>query len=353
MKKIFLAVLLLATFVFSGCDTKAAVKDYSANHLSDVKGNLQISMLNVGHGDAILIRTSEQTILIDTGHDKERPRFISELEKLSVTKIDKLILTHPHGDHIGNAKILINPSDKELAENPYLEKISVGTVYDNGVVSSSPYYLNYMRAIAAKDSVTRQKLKAGDVLDFGDNVKFKVLFPTDEFVKTVNGGNVDKKDKEYNVNNGSIVGKLTYVRFSMMLTGDCEKKSEAKILANNAAEDLKCNVLKSGHHGIASASGKKFIAAVDPSYVLISAGNKEKNNMAYGQPNRPPLENYLAQGIDKKNILCTRWNGTITITSDGKNFSVKPENNEDWIDTWLARKKEMEAKLEAEKNKKG
>lgn len=352
MKKIFLAVLLLATFVFSGCDTKAAVKDDSAKAMHNVKGNLQISMLNVGHGDAILIRTSEQTILIDTGHDKERPRFISELEKLSVTKIDKLILTHPHGDHIGNAKILINPSDKELVENPYLEKISVGTVYDNGVVSSSPYYLNYMRAIATKDNVTRQSLKAGDVLDFGDNVKFNVLFPTPEFVSTVNSKKIDKKNKEYNVNNGSIVGKLTYGKFSMMFTGDCEKKSEAKILANNAAEDLKCNVLKSGHHGIASASGKKFIAAVDPIYVLISAGNKEKDNMAYGQPNRPPLENYLAQGIDKKNILCTRWNGTITITSDGKNFSVKPENNEDWIDTWLARKKELQAKLDAEKNKK-
>ena len=352
MKKIFLAVLLLATFVFSGCDTKAAVKDDSAKAMHNVKGNLQISMLNVGHGDAILIRTSEQTILIDTGHDKERPRFISELEKLSVTKIDKLILTHPHGDHIGNAKILINPSDKELVENPYLKKVSVVKVYDNGVVSSSPYYLNYMRAIATKDNVTRQSLKAGDVLDFGDNVKFNVLFPTPEFVSTVNSKKIDKKNKEYNVNNGSIVGKLTYGKFSMMFTGDCEKKSEAKILANNAAEDLKCNVLKSGHHGIASASSKKFIAAVDPSYVLISAGNKEKDNMAYGQPNRPPLENYLAHGIDKKNILCTRWNGTITITSDGKNFSVKPEHKEDWIDTWLARKKELQAKLDAEKNKK-
>lgn len=349
MKKIFLAALLLATFIFCGCgDTKAAVEDAPAEPVQNVDGNLQISMLNVGHGDAILIRTNEQTILVDTGHDKERPRFISELEKLSVTKIDKLILTHPHGDHIGNAKVLINPSDKELAENPYLEKISVVAVYDNGIASNSPLYKSYMTAIADK-GITRQSLKTGDILDFGNDVKFNVIFPTTEFVVTINSGQADKKDKAYNTNNGSIVGKLTYGKFSMMFTGDCEKNSEAKILADNNFEALKCDVLKSGHHGISTSSTKEFIAAVNPTYVLISAGNKEKDNMAYGQPHREPLENYLAQGIDAKNILCTRWNGTITIISDGENFSVQPEHNDDWVYTWLARKKELREKLQEEK----
>lgn len=350
MKKIFLVALLLAMIILSGCNTKAAVEYTPSTPVQNVKGNLQISMLNVGHGDAILIRTNEQTILVDTGHYKERPLFVSELKKLSVTKIDKLILTHPHGDHIGNAKVLINPSDKELAENPYLEKISVVAVYDNGIASTSPLYRNYMKAIADK-GITRQGLKTGDVLDFGNNVKFNVIFPTAEFVATVNSGQFDKKDKQYSTNNRSIVGKLTYGKFSMMFTGDCEKKSETKILSNNTAEDLKCDVLKSGHHGIASSSSKKFVAAVDPSYVLISAGNKEKDNMAYGQPNRPPLENYLAQGIDAKNILCTRWNGTITITSDGENFSVQPEHNDDWVYTWLARKKELREKLQEEEKR--
>lgn len=348
MKKIFLAVLLLATFILSGCDTKAAVEDVPTEPVQDVKGNLQISMLNVGHGDAILIRTSEQTILVDTGHYKERPRFISELEKLSVTKIDKLILTHPHGDHIGNAKVLINPSDKELAENPYLEKVSVAAVYDNGIASTSALYRNYMKAIAEK-GIARQGLKTGDILDLGDNVKFNVIFPTAEFVATVNSGQADKKDKQYSMNNGSIVGKLTYGNFSMMFTGDCEKKSEAKILANNSTDDLKCDVLKSGHHGISTSSTKDFVAAINPSYALISAGNKEKDNMAYGQPHYQPLECYLAQGIASKNILCTRWNGTITLTSDGENFSVQPEHNDNWVGTWLARKKELREKLKEEK----
>ena len=340
MKKIFFTMILLAMVVFSGCATQAATNDKNKSEPS-IKSNLKISMLNVGHGDAILIQTKKQTILIDSAKIKANAHLVKELEKLSVTKIDKLILTHPHGDHIGNAKILINPNEKELSANPYLKKISVAEVYDNGIVTSSPLYKSYMEAIDAK-GIVHQSLKVGDTLDFGGGVKFNVLFPTAEFVAKVNGGQVKKDDKEYNTNNGSIVGKLTYKNFSMMFTGDCEKESEAKIVASNGVDNLKCDVLKSGHHGIATSSTKKFVAAINPSVVLISAGNKEKNNLAYGQPYRKPLETYLAQGIDKKNIFCTRWNGTITITSDGKNFSVKPEVNKEWLDTWLARKKELE-----------
>ena len=339
MKKIFMAAFLLMTVILSGCNTKAAVEE-DARAAQDVKGNLQISMMNIGHGDAILIRTKEQTILIDTASNQRTAQFVNELEKLSVTKIDKLILSHPHGDHIGNAKNLIDPSDKTLAEYPYLEKVSVAEVYDNGIASASPLYKSYMTAVKEKN-IPHKSLKVGDTLDFGDNVQFKVLFPTAEFVSIINGGQADKKDKEYNVNNRSIVGKLTYKNFSMMFTGDCEKQSEAKIVANNAAEDLKCDVLKSGHHGISTSSTKDFVAAVNPSVVLISAGNQEKDNLAYGQPHYQPLQTYLEQGIDKKNIFCTRWNGTITVISDGENFSVQPEINDDWLDTWLARKEEL------------
>ena len=343
MKKIFLMLLLMATFIFSGCNTQAAVEEKVPANDADLK----ISMLNIGSGDSILIRTKEQTILIDTANVTEHDRFVRELEKLSVTRIDKLILTHPHGDHIGGAKMLINPSEKELAEYPYLEKISVAEVYDNGVVSRKPLYRSYMKAVEEK-KIPHRGLKAGDTLDFGNNVQFKVLFPTAEFVATINSGENIKKDKEdktYKTNNWSIVGKLSYKEFSMMFTGDCEKESEEKILLNNPVEDLKCDVLKAGHHGISTSSTKEFVAAISPSVVLISAGNQEKNNQAYGQPHGKPLKTYLAQGIDEKNIYCTRWNGTITVISDGKSFSVQPEINDDWVGTWLARKDELRNQL--------
>ena len=347
MKKIFLTVFLLMTFILSGCgsqaknDSEAEVKDDTQAEASapaqDIKGDLKISMLNVGQGDAILIQTGKQTILVDTSDTDERDLLVKELEKFSVTKIDKLILTHPHADHIGSAKTLINPSKKELNANPYLEKISVTEVYDNGIASSSPLYKSYMKAINTK-GITYQSLKAGDTLDFGNSVKFKVFYPTTELVDNINGG--QKSDP----NNESVVGKLTYKKFSMMFTGDAEKEVEAEILANNNAKDLKCDVLKAGHHGSYTSSTKNFVAAVNPSYVLISAGPDEEHRNTYGHPHLEPLENYLAQGIDEKNIFCTRWNGTITVTSDGKNFSVQPENNEDWVDKWITKKQKDKKK---------
>ncbi|MBQ7454721.1 MAG: MBL fold metallo-hydrolase, partial [Selenomonadaceae bacterium] len=295
------------------------------------------SMLNIGQGDAILIQTVKQTILIDTSDSDERSFLAKELEKFSVTKIDKLILTHPHADHIGNAKVLINPSKKELSANPYFEKISVAEVYDNGIKSNSPIYKSYVKAIESTGTA-HHELKAGDTLDFGNGVKFTVFWPTADLVSDVNGG--QKSDP----NNESIVGKLTYKNFSMLFTGDAEKKVESSLWADLDAKTLKCDILKAGHHGSHSSSTEEFVKAVAPSYVLISCGPEEDNRNTYGHPHLEPLQNYLAQGLDKNHIFCTRWNGTITVTSDGKNFSVEPETKEDWLDKWMKQKSKTQKK---------
>ncbi|MBR4641121.1 MAG: MBL fold metallo-hydrolase [Selenomonadaceae bacterium] len=341
MKKIFFAMLLLVTFIFSGCDTKAAI-----NNGTSVGGDLKISMLCIGHGDAILIQTKEQTILIDAANIKNKARFVNELEKLSVTKIDKLILTHPHLDHIGGARIIINPNKANLEELPYLEKISVAEVYDNGVIYGSKSYKGYLKAIQAK-GIPYRHLKIGDTLNFGDGATFQVLFPTSELIDTINSGQFDKEDTAYSVNNSSIVGKLTYKNFSMMFTGDCRKESEAKILSYNKFNNLKCDVLKSGHHGSYTSSSKEFVAAINPSCVVISSGDEDADPYTpYVHPNVGVLNTYLSCGVETKNIFCTRWNKTITITSDGKSFSVKPEVEEDWVKKWIA------VKREEKKNKK-
>ncbi len=350
MKKIFHYALriTLCALLFSGCggtkeeskpepQSQSQTETQAAKPTSNVKGDLKISMLDVGQGDAILIQTKKQTILIDTSDTDERDLLVSELEKFSVTKIDKLILTHPHNDHIGSAKALINPSAKEIKANPYLEKISVAEVYDNGIASANQLYRSYMKAIDTK-GITHKSLKTGDTLDFGGDVKFNVLYPTTQLVKAVNDG--QKSDP----NNESVVGKLTYKNFSMMFTGDAEKEVESEVLSNNKTKALKCDVLKSGHHGSKTSSTADFVAAVNPGYVLISCGPEEERRNTYGHPHLEPLENYLAQGIEKKNILCTRWNGTITLTSDGQNFSVTPEKKEDWVDKWIAKKKKDKKK---------
>ena len=189
-------------------------------------------------------------------------------------------------------------------------------------------------------------MKTGDTLDFGGGVKFKVLSPTSEFIETSSSGQFDKEDRTYNVNNGSIVGKLTYKDFSMMFTGDCEKESEAKILLENKATDLKCDILKAGHHSSYTSSTNKFVETVGPDCVVISSGNDPNDPYTlYPHPNLRVLKTYLSHGVAKENILCTRWNKTITVTSDGRNYSVRPEVEEDWIDRWIA------IKTEEQKNK--
>ena len=343
MKKFFLALLLPVLFVLSGCNTQAAVDEVDKADTSSTKSNdLKVSVLNIGHGDSILIQTPEQTILFDTANLTDRASLVRELEKFSVTKIDKLVLTHPHVDHIGGARMLIKPTDKQLSEYPYLKKISVAEVYDNAIPYTSKSYINYMKAIEDL-GIKRQSLKAGDALDFGGGVNFKVLYPTAEYVAEMTGGKVDNGDRTYKMNNSSIIGRLIYKNFSMMLTGDCERESEKKIVESYSAEELKCNVLKAGHHGSKNSSAAKFLRAVAPEYVLISAGDKEENGNAKGTPHLKFLERCLELNIDAKKIFCTRWNGSITVTTDGETFSVQPEVQVDWVNEWMEKKRKLDA----------
>lgn len=331
-------LLLLTIFVLTGCGggDSSAEKNSSDKveakpaEQKTVKGDLKITMLNVGQGDAFLIQTKSQNILIDTSDMDERTKLVSELDKAGVNTFDKIILTHPHADHIGGIEKLLKD-----------EKYTVKEVYDNGIAATSKLYLNYMNAIKADKNIKHGTLTAGDTVDFGDGVKFEVLYPTKELVKEVNGGK-----KKTDPNNESIVGRLVYKDFTMMFTGDAEKEVESNIWADNDEKKLQSKVLKSGHHGSYTASTENFLRVVKPEVVLISAGEPtdKRGGNTYGHPHVEPLENYLNAGIDSKNIFWTWKNGTVVITTDGKNFSVTPEVKEDWVKEWIAEKKKNSKK---------
>ena len=352
LKKIFLLTFLLATFIFVGCGSQAAENNSSTENLSaenseqnsaseknnsekkssatkNVKGNLKITMLNVGQGDAFLVQTKTQNILIDTSDVDERSKLVEELDKAEVTNFDKIILTHPHADHIGGLEKILKDS-----------KYSVGEVCDNGIASTSKLYSGYMTLIKDK-KIKHTSLKAGDILDFGYGVKFEVLYPTAELVKNVNDGK-QKTDP----NNESVVGRLVYKNFSMMFTGDAEKIVESNLWADNDAKKLKSTILKSGHHGSYTASTENFLSVVQPEAVLISAGEptEKRGGNTYGHPHVEPLQNYLNAEIDEKNIFWSWENGTVVIESDGKNYSIEPEVKKDWVKKWIAEKKKNSKK---------
>ena len=337
--KFILVALLLLTFVLSGCgggktdggNSGGAATDSSAE-AKPVSADLKITMLNVGQGDAFLIQTKSQNILIDTSDMDERSKLASELEKAGVNTFDKIILTHPHADHIGGVEKLI-------------KECTVKEIYDNGVAATGKLYQNYMKQI--KDSngkIKHATLVTGDVVDFGDGVKFEVLAPDKATVKAVNGGK-QKTDP----NNESVVGRLVYKDFTMMFTGDAEISEEVAILSSSKdnLQNLKSRVLKAGHHGSrtsldpSNASSVDFLRLMNPEYVFISAGEPtdKRGGNTYGHPHPEPLQAYLNNGIASKNIFWTWKNGTVTLITDGKNISVTPEVKEDWVEEWIAQKK--------------
>ena len=327
LKKILSALALLSTLVFSGCGSQQAAAPPASDNqpapaveqTATVKGDLTIRMLNVGQGDAILIQTKKQNILIDTSDIDEREKLAAELDRTKIKKLDRVILTHPHADHIGGLERLLKDG-----------KLNIKEIDDNGMPSTSKIYTNYVKAAEAR-GIPIAHLKDGDELDFGGGVKFRVFYPTATLVEAGS-----KKSYKHDPNNESIVGQLTYKNFSMLFTGDAEKKVENDLLNSPHRAELKSTILKASHHGSKTSAGAYFMKEVAPEYVVISAGEPDiDGGNTYGHPHKAALNAYLKAGVSGSKIYWTYKNGTITITTDGKAWSVTPENKTEWLDEWL------------------
>ena len=315
MKKylqIICGLILCCTMLLTGCGQSGGQSsDTAANSKAEAKGQLTISMLDIDQGDAVLIQTGAKNILIDTGDDKyyedgkkgkENTQLLTELQKLKIDHIDTLVMTHAHADHIGKAdKVIAQYGVKEL-------------VY-NGIPSTSKYFINALKA--AKANGTQQvKVKAGDVLDFGNGVSFEIVSPSQSLIDEDTAA--IKAKKKVDVNNESVVGRLTFGNFAMLFTGDAEGPVEKDMVASYGKK-LKCQVRKAGHHGSKTSSTAEFLKLVQPESVVMSLGV----NNQYGHPHEALLNRLQKQGI--KNIYRTDANGTITIVSDGSSYSITTE----------------------------
>ncbi len=315
MKKylqIICGLILCCTMLLTGCGQSGGQSsDTATNSKAEAKGQLIINMLDIGQGDAVLIQTGAKNILIDTGDDKyyedgkkgkENTQLLTELQKLKIDHIDTLVMTHAHADHIGKAdKVIAQYGVKEL-------------VY-NGIPSTSKYFINALKA--AKANGTQQvKVKAGDVLDFGNGVSFEIVSPSQSLIDEDTAA--IKAKKKVDVNNESVVGRLTFGNFAMLFTGDAEGPVEKDMVASYGKK-LKCQVLKAGHHGSKTSSTAEFLKLVQPESVVMSLGV----NNQYGHPHEALLKRLQKQGI--KNIYRTDANGTITIVSDGSSYSITTE----------------------------
>lgn len=297
----FLAVLLLSlslTAAFSACGSAApSSSSGGAKTSASAKGGSQLTvrMLDIGQGDAFLLEKDGKFVMIDTGDIEHRDQIVALLHKYKVKEISKIIITHPHADHLGGM-------------NAIFKNFKVDAIYDDGMPAGTGSYKNYLKQIKEK-KIPYHVLKAGDEVDFFNGVKFNVLGP----VKVI-------KDQKGNsdFNNNSIVGRLTYGSFSMMFTGDAEQEEEKTILGKGGT--LKSDVLKVGHHGSRTSTSPAFLKAVSPKNAFISCGQGND----YGHPHKVTIDKLEKAKVQ---IYRTDRNGTVTLTSDGSSYRIEKERN--------------------------
>lgn len=256
------------------------------------QGQVNIYALDIGQGDAFLLKVGNQYTMIDTGDVDHRTSLVKQLKALGVTELENVIITHPHADHLGGFYA--------LAQN-----FKIHHVYDNGVQEGSSVYRTYIKTLK-RLGLTATVLHAGMTLNFGNGALYTVYAPWNEIIKT-KSGKVDQ-------NNNSIVGKLTFGKFSMLFTGDAEQAEENRLIKEDNTK-LSARILKVGHHGSNGSSQKDFIRSVRPEIGIISCGLYN----SYGHPGSQSLKRLQAEGVK---IYRTDTMGTIHIETDGKTWQI-------------------------------
>jgi competence protein ComEC len=257
--------------------------------------SVQVDYIDVGHigsegvvGDSILLTSSQgKVVLIDGGY--KGAGALEYLQKRNITHIDLIVLTHPHDDHASGLIDVLNtiPVDRMVANGQPLEDSSL--------------YPELLAAIKSS-GVRYQIVKAGDKLPFG-RLSFKVLAP-------------GKVNKEIGHNNNSIVLRLDVGQISFLFVGDAMKMEEQWMLDRKAS--LHVNILKVGHHGDDTASSPVFLETVKPEVAIYSAGEGNMHRL----PKQETLDNLLQVGAD---VYGTDINGTISVMTDGKTYTIKTE----------------------------
>ena len=288
---------LIITVVFSiatfGCGSSTAKTQTGG--LAQTGAPVTIKVLDIGQGDAILIRTQEQVTLIDTGDVPQKDRIVALLKQEGVKTIDNLIITHPHADHLGGAGAIFT-------------NFIVKHVYDSGQQTTTALYRQYLAAIK-KHNIPFSVLTTGQEIAIGGGAVLHILHPADPYFPNEKGDGTD-------LNNNSIVARLTYGNFAMLLSGDAEELAEKRILESKAV--LKSQVLKVGHHGSKTSSSPEFLKAVAPETVIISVGA----NNDYHHPHPSTLKKFESL---KFKVFRTDLNGTVAITTDGNSYQVVKE----------------------------
>jgi competence protein ComEC len=263
---------------------------------------MNVIFIDVGQGDSTLIKfPNEKTLLLDAGQRDQSEVVMSVMKENNITKLDVVMGTHPHSGHLdGLIKIF--------------KKIHVDRVYDSGIKYDTRVYKDYMRTIE-KEQIQLTMAKDGDIISLDPRVEIRVLNPPDPFF---NGSGND-------IDNNSIVLKITYDNFSLILPGDVLEIAEESLLGSGIDAD----VMLASHHGGNNSNTIAFLKSISPDIIVIFAG---ENNIQ-GYPAKGSLERIKQANIE--DVLRTDKDGTIILTTDGTKYTVKTSDTNKIINNSL------------------
>ncbi|HWN11052.1 MAG TPA: ComEC/Rec2 family competence protein [Pyrinomonadaceae bacterium] len=314
-------------------------------------GELRVHVLDVGpaNGDSILIVSpSGKTVLIDAGDTGKGKAILEALKRNNIQQLDYFIGTHPHPDHLGGAdevfksiKVLNvidngqgpdvpeslappKPPEPTAGKKPVAAKPQPKKKLDQaGVITK--FYNEYKEAIT-KVGAHYEKAVPGTKYDLGGGARLTILGPNEPLFtrdKISSGGNLP--------NANSVVARLDYGDFSMLLPGDAEEQTEHQMLTKDLS--LKAKVLKIGHHGSKYASAQDFLDRVKPDVAIVSCGEWNR----YGHPSQVVLDRLKTVNPNVK-LYRTDLHGEITITTRGReNDHVIKTAKEAKTDLWVGR----------------
>ena len=269
------AIFIIATALFG--------EKINSNETFAYGESVVVRYLDVGQADSILVQSEGINMLIDAGTNSSGQTVVKDLEDLGVTKIDYLIGTHPHEDHIGGMDDIIKNFD-------------IGIIYMPKIQTNTKTFEDVFDAVSEK-GLKITSPKKGDEFEVG-GARCEIM--------------TDRIEDTSNLNLSSIVIRMTYGTQSFLFMGDAEKENE------DTRQWPQTTVLKVGHHGSSTSSSTQFLNEVQPQISVISVGKDNK----YGHPTKTTI-NKLEK--IKTKIYRTDESGTITITSDGKKCIVTTE----------------------------
>ena len=256
------------------------------NVITTPKGTLAVHFLDIGQGDSIFIELpNSQTMLVDAGENYYGEGIINYIYDCGYEKLDYLVATHPHSDHIGSMSYIVRHMDIDAV---YMPKVSTTT----------KTYENLLDSISNKGLKIKTAIAGTKILDI-DELEIVILAPVEIY--------------EDDLNNCSVILKITYKDRSFLLTGDAEKKEFEDVYL-----DMSADVLKVAHHGSSTSTTEEILEKIKPEIAVISLGEDNE----YGHPHKSTLK--LLNNIEC-DIYRTDEDKTVKISTDGENLEVETD----------------------------